>query len=389
MSNLDDKIRQVKSDIHFARGSTIKINIGKLFLILIISFLGLIVVSFVISSIKFKTMIDNDGLKIGKIFRLICLILCIIGIALSIKCLLTYKHKFLSFLAFLSFGVFGVICITTIFNIKSVYYDIDQRVVYYEKKGGYEIGKVDNNVNVTIYGEMNGKIVNSLTAKFDSNVQTITFQGGRWELNKKLFSNASTLKKIIINDAEVNIAEKTFEKNSNLNEIFINDGTLNVNYTKEYYKYDSDMFVFDNSKVDIYLNNGTLFNLLDSINLLDISGISNVNVDIDISTNSYIFINKVVLHDDVDLVKCSFKIRYDDWNLFKYYEKYYAIGEQIYIPTTIDSIPEYFFGNDLRGDTKIKVFFEGTEEDWNKISIDNNGNENYYSGNISVVYNSK
>ncbi len=404
MSNLDDKIKQVKIDIKNNKNDVKTLYIRKLILIIMSTILGLAIISFVIFEIIFNRMIDNNGLMLTKIFCIINIVLSSIGILISIilTSVLHNINKGVNVNVFLS-GLYVVLFFAwvifsfsqtgdTIF-IKSVYYDVDQKIVYYKKIDNldhivYEVGYIEENSDVTLYGEVNGIEVTSFSTKFNKSVKTITIKSGNWNFKQRDFSNASNLKKIEINDAEVNVAEQTFRKNYYLNEIHINNSTFKVAYTKASSKYKeySDMAIFNNSNIDIYLNNSSLINLVDTINLLDISGISKVSVPEKLKCIGIFSANKAVINDDVDLIKCDFK------NYFEYRggcaktTYLYPLGQQIYLPSTITSIPDNFFGS---SNCNIKVFYEGSEEEWNKIFIGNTGNDNYFSGNVLILYNSK
>ena len=60
----------------------------------------------------------------------------------------------------------------------------------------------------------------------------------------------------------------------------------------------------------------------------------------------------------------------------------------MYIPTSVTSIPEGFFGDRLFQYTEVKVHYAGSEQEWNNISITSTGNGNYSEGKVKVTFNS-
>lgn len=369
MSNIDYKINEMQETISYEEEEKTE----KMLLIGTIAIVAITIISYIISLVIFNNMIDNQMLKWGKIFRITSLVLSVVGIVLSIVRIVQAYEKWLYIISLILLTIMGIFSIiNNRFNIKSVYYDSEQKVAYYETKKGYKVAKKIDNADVIIYGEINGKAVTKISSKFGSSVQTITFQGGNWELKKKQFSNATALKKIIINDAELNVARKTFKNNDYLKEVYINNGTLKTSFAKAYYQYDeSKTDIFIGSNVCIYLNNSSLIGLADRIALLEMSGSSNINV------SSKSIAGKVVIKDDAVLGESSISGNT-------------PISYLIYLPVSIDIIPDNFFGSDQwNGGKEIKVYYEGTEEDWNKISIGAIGNQNYYRGSVKIIYNSK
>lgn len=67
-------------------------------------------------------------------------------------------------------------------------------------------------------------------------------------------------------------------------------------------------------------------------------------------------------------------------------KKYYLpFADVIYLPKSVTNICDRFFGVDTYGKT-IEVHYEGSEEDWKKVKISSDNNDNYAS--VKMIYNS-
>ena len=59
----------------------------------------------------------------------------------------------------------------------------------------------------------------------------------------------------------------------------------------------------------------------------------------------------------------------------------------MYIPKSVTSIPDSFFGDKLFSYNEVKVYYAGSEEEWNNVSINSTNNSNYTNGKVKMIYN--
>ena len=68
--------------------------------------------------------------------------------------------------------------------------------------------------------------------------------------------------------------------------------------------------------------------------------------------------------------------------LWGYEAEYLAFAAQIYIPVSVTSIPERFFGDAGEGCT---VYYAGAREQWENITVAAGNNGNFTNGKVSVI----
>lgn len=141
---------------------------------------------------------------------------------------------------------------------------------------------------------------------------------------------------------------------------------------------------FAKSNVSVFLNDGSLWvstnylndGVIDGVHLLDITG------DASVCIARGAIPKKVVIHDEAALDTCQREVS----SLFS--TVYYPIGNEIYLAASVSELPNYFFGDLMDPDVdEIKVYYEGTEAEWDRLTVGSVGNLNYTFGNVSVIYN--
>lgn len=365
------------------------------------------VVFFVLSTYQFSIMKNQSALKIGKIYKYTSLACggVMFVFSLIFAFILNPKKNVRIILLILTVVVLvhSIIFIGYL-TIQNVYCHTDN-AVYFEYKNQYKLKRISNESDVIILSEINGKEVKWGSKYCTSNTRSITFVGGEWSLSKIDFLNAEMLKRITVDGANIVVKKQTFIKCPNLQEICINNGVLSVSISKEKVVQEDDSWdIFNNESVCVYLNNGSLINLTDDLKLLDVYGKSSVNINLrmpasavkwgidDSSRVCYFSVQKIVFHEDVDFSESIFKR-----NTTKYYidffdsepiDRYYPIGNNVYLPKNINKLPEYFFGDEMEDEVeRVNVYFEGSVEEWDRIVVGENGNENFFSGKVDVIYN--
>lgn len=355
-------------------------------------FLAAFIVLFVMSTIQFAGITDMSALKTGIIYKYISFVCGAIILALVVT-LKLQKHR-LGVLWIFPVIVLGLSLLgADNLTVQDVYCHTDQ-TVYYEYKNDYKLKRIGDASDVIILSEINGKAVKEAAEFCTSTTQSLTFVGGEWSLSKNDFSNAKMLKNLTIDGSDISVAEKTFENCAQIREVHINNGTLRVSISDDAIaKKDDSWDIFHNSDVSVYLKNGSLINLTDDLKLLDVSGASGVDINLRVSAESggyghgtpYFRVEKATFHEDVDFSHAVYKR-----NAISYWlqtDAYYPISNCIYLSQNTKELPDYFFGEEMDDEIgQIKVYFGGTQEEWNSIIVGNTGNQNFFDGRVSVVY---
>lgn len=371
---------------------------------------------FILSLVRFHGMTTTSELEAAKIYKLVSIgcgwAVCILSLFVFSMDRRRYGDgsSFYSMDWVVGWAAFGITAAIVFiasmigigkFNVEGVFCDTHGSI-YYEYKDCYHLQKISDAQDVIIVSEINGKAVTSVSEFVTPLTKSLTIEGGNWRFYRTsvlngqgTFANANMLEKITLDGANVTVDKCTFIYCTKLKEVFINNATFTVSLSSSDTATNDDSWdIFYNSDVSIYLKNGSLINLPDDLALLDISGTSGVDINLRISAESsnsgtrtpYLCVKKAIFHEDTDFAQTIYKR-----NSLSYWvleDAYYPIGNYIYLPSTITEIPNYFFGNVMEQDVEaITVYFTGTKEEWDSIAVGNIGNENFFSGRVTVEYN--
>lgn len=290
-------------------------------------------------------------------------------------------------------------------KLKYSRYDIDHQhgVVYAQGKTGLNvIGTSTNEEEIVISGTYNGIIVNSIEKKaFKGNttIKAITFNGGNITISKKAFadcislekitfegnykvyldveafSNCLKLSEIIFDENDIHLGENTFVGCHNLKYIDFNKSSIDC-YDGLYYN-----GIFSNN-LTVKVSGGKLINFvtdLDKLILADFAEVHLVYANFALTR-----VNKLIIEDGFNFNESTLDNTKGS-GVFSNDSDIYPMGYAIYLPASITSLPDNFFGDFAEGD--IKVYFAGSEEEWANVTIGSNGNSNYSNGKVKMNYN--
>lgn len=349
-------------------------------IVLPIVFLLCSAVFFIISAFIFNGVRDIQSLNAGKIYKCISCAFSVISVVCAIT---VYRKKGRDLFATIVIIALVVVAVTVnfdYFTVYNVYSDDNNGVIYLERADGYEAKITGDLAEVVLFGEMNSKAVISVSSCTTSKTQKLTLSGGKWNLNLNNFKQAFNLKKLVIDSADVTAINGTFSKSERLKEVVLINGLLSQSEDTDFSScstYEARTCIFANSDVGIYLNNSSLIGLVDNIQLLELSGKSNVKITGEIKN--------VVLNEGANMLESDVERNIPTFLSTR--AKYFSIGNSIYIPANITVIPDCFFGDELSsGQKKIDVYYGGTKEQWAQITIGQIGNNNYFSEKVTVIY---
>ena len=231
--------------------------------------------------------------------------------------------------------------------------------------------------------------------KGNKTIKSVSFVDGDLEIRKNAFKDCINLESVSFDAYSYNVAKNVFKNCVSIKEVKVLGSTINVSSNV----YDSDAYrVFSNtSNATLILDGAKFKNFYDVFGTIIAKNTSYLIRHYDVSTEftemPKDYITKTLVIEDgfnfnesefknyTRLYKFSFSDSYPekDW-------KYFSQAQEIYLPSSITNIPEYFFGENPFTQ-KIKVYFAGTEEQWNQITIAETGNSNYINGNVVVEFN--
>lgn len=321
--------------------------------------------------------------------------------------------------ALLGIATFVMGCVTIgsgrlAFEVKSSFYDEQYGVLYVELDNGFTVWEIDpNEENVLILAKHDGVAVTGVSkdaARNNSKIKTLTFApNGSYELENTAFRDSS-LTAISFGDnshftfhdevfancrrlATVNCGSRstlTFEgKNSfkdclALSEFHVNDSKLVINTTLDI---DCDKTLFgEETNAVIYVNGGDTSYIADNVGGIVVGKNSSVTL----AHYSYggwpncpVHVGTYRFEEGFDFDGSTlFTMELQNYVLVQQ-RNYLPLADEIYLPTSVTYIPDNFFGD--KGDG-CKVYYAGSAEDWEKLSIGENGNENYNNGKITMIY---
>lgn len=279
------------------------------------------------------------------------------------------------------------------------YYSQDgDGIIYAQTKNDFKvIGYTEGAKEITIRGEVNDYFMDSIgtnTFKKNNDAKVLTFADGDIDISKKAFKGWKNLETINFGDYTYSLGSFVFEDSSRLKEF--NVGSAEITIAQEYSGESSTVYdkTFSGiTNATITVDGGKLHYLCDSVNMYKIGNnseviITNTYEDASFKNNSGHAVNKKVVLLDGFTFDNSILTNQFDMKIIGAEFHYYPFAYTMYIPTSVTSIPEGFFGDKLFQYTEVKVHYAGSEHEWNNISIESSGNGNYSEGKVKVTFNS-
>lgn len=298
-------------------------------------------------------------------------------------------------------------------SIKSYYVDSDNGVTYAEKKTEYVVWDIaEGHDNVVIKTSLDGINVGKVygqAAKSNSTMVTLQFEEGDLVIEKGAFAGCSRLTSVTFgNNSSYEINKSAFANCRKLVSVDCGEGsTYDIGKNtfndclmlKDFYvrssKIDTDnpnlpsslgAIFGDNSKVVIHVDGGSI-RFADTVGGFVIGNKSTVEMLRSYLHDGPMDAGMVVFEDGFDfdqseLTNYLWEAQWRGGNVYYYY----CFGSTIYLPASITYIPDNFFGDMA---CSCKVYFAGTEEQWDSIiaNMGSSGNGNYTNGKIDVECN--
>ena len=271
-------------------------------------------------------------------------------------------------------------------------------VVYTLRKDGYELECVYNNAeHIIIRANSRYATITEIDKKLfkgNNTLKSIEFADGNLKIGKEAFADCINLEVVTFGNYSYTMEKNVFENCLSVKEVILNQSTISVDGNTDNNIENYQVFSkLPNATLNV---NGARWNhykeefgtlILDNTAYLD------QWYSVDNPSQLRKHTNVVVLNEGFNFNESCLKYYSKTWK-FSFSDShpedlwlYYSFGQTIYIPASVTSIPDYFFGDNLFDNTKVKVYFAGTEEEWNNIVIGSVGNSNYTNNNVVVEYN--
>jgi hypothetical protein len=273
----------------------------------------------------------------------------------------------------------AVLCFTTLgmsrMWMKNVYTDEEYGVIYVELDDSFYAEKVESgHETVLIRSKYEGKVVSLVSqdaAKNNGDIVTLIFEGGDIEIQKSAFNTCSRLSSITFGgDYTYKIGEDAFANCKNMTDIDVGAATITNAESNVQYN------LLGASVTNLKVDGGNISHTTINVETLTLGKGS----DVQFESGS---ISKAVFEDGYTFTDHNVS-RFVTHGIYNITYTYYNFATNIYLPTSVTSIPDNFFGDDGGITT---VYFAGTEEQWNAVTIGASGNSNYSSDKVRVVYN--
>ena len=278
-------------------------------------------------------------------------------------------------------------------NITGYYVDEVGGAIYAQYDTRYEVVDiVDGKTDIIIEGRIGNLIVDEIGEdqfKGNTSITSLTFQNGDMTIKKGAFENCYNIESITFGPYTYNIGQSAFAGITGLDFINVGKATLVSNYDSQSqyaYQKEGNMFGYSTTAV-LSIDGGKISYMVDMVDTYIISNGSEVLISSygkENGANVYIDNTIVVFTEGVNFTDTKMYVRVNDALLGNNF-KYYPVGYTIYLPESVTSIPDYFFG-DLMHLDKLTIHYAGTEEMWKEISISDTGNSNLSKA--KIIYNS-
>ena len=266
---------------------------------------------------------------------------------------------------------------------KSLYTDEEDGVVYAERDADYEVYRfLDGCSDATVQGTCNGKMVTSVAkgvAQNNQSLVTLTFTGGDLTIHDKAFKSCSRLSSVTFTDGNYVVENYVFEDCYSLTDITVSSAILTSGMNA---RYAYSLFGYTDIKLaNLRVDNGSVDGFSDSIGTVYVRNDSTVHLSQGYGGDASHYADRLVLEEDFTFEGSSL-IMQRDKVLWGYEAEYLAFAAQIYIPVSVTSIPERFFGDAGEGCT---VYYAGAREQWENITVAAGNNGNFTNGKVSVI----
>lgn len=282
-------------------------------------------------------------------------------------------------------------------GVKNYFVVEDDGLIYAQTSKGFDLeGRIEGKNDIVIRGEVNGYFfgeVEKSTFKNDLELHSVEFADGDMKINKKAFAGCSNLEVVTFGDYSYEIEAKAFHDSFKLKEF--NVGSAEITIPKEFdYSsapyYDSVLGGISNACVTI--SGGKIHYMSDSVAMYKIGNNSEVIIKSDPESesngnNSGYIINKVAVFEDDFTFEGSKFINAMNTKLFSEDLIYYPFAYTVYIPKSVTSIPDYFFGDEMYKNSEVKLYYAGSETEWANVTVSSTGNSNYSNGSVKITYN--
>ncbi|MGN0813024.1 MAG: leucine-rich repeat protein [Candidatus Coproplasma sp.] len=245
-------------------------------------------------------------------------------------------------------------------------------VVYVETKTEYRVWKIEDKVeDVYIMTSIDGKNVteiNKKAARGNEKIVSLTFEEGNLIIGKNAFKDCGRLETISFADnSKYTLDDGVFEGCIRLKEI--DAGSAEI----------SNLSASGNATLKIDGGNVSSSSSMNTVIVSNNKSVFSFGKYVDPVTPK-----TVVFEDGFNFGDGTYESYYYTTGFFTKTYHYTSIGQTIYLPDTITTIPDYFFGDE---GSSCKVYYAGSAEDWAKLSIGSTGNSNYSNGKIKMEYN--
>ncbi len=277
-------------------------------------------------------------------------------------------------------GLLVISCITLFKGVLSYkqYLNAEEDGVIYAQISNTvkPVGIIDGATDIIIRGEYDGFTnagIKSNQFKGNEYIKSVQFIEGNYPIGNRAFKKCFNLQSIKFINLTSEFGSNVFKDSSRITEVVLENSSLSCDSANDFANLIKDC----SQKLVVIVDNSSFFGFQDEFPVVILKNASSYIPEYTLPKRlvldeSFIFNKDTVIMNDEIL-----------WNT-----DYLSIAVEIYIPKTITSIPDYFFGDELDTLYKgYKIFYAGTEEEWNQIAISTTGNSNYTKGRYDVIYN--
>lgn len=188
-------------------------------------------------------------------------------------------------------------------------------------------------------------------------LRTITFNGGETDMATKSFY-CPNLENVYVNNGKLLYVTPLLKYSTNVKNVTLDNGY--VYFWNNYYNYQKERLNIDLTIENVNLNNGSKWYFA--------------------YKHDAPYVKNMYFSDDFTFENSEvYSLRYDGFMSFgKYYE---PVAQNIYLNKNCGNIPAKFFGE--KGSATL--YFNGSEEEWNALTIEEEENNSYFFDNIKVV----
>ncbi|MBQ9115638.1 MAG: hypothetical protein IJY04_01300 [Clostridia bacterium] len=281
-------------------------------------------------------------------------------------------------------------------------------VIYTENSDGdiVVVGASKDITSVVVAPEYDGLKVVTVTESLlkHSQVESLTFMANDDDdtilISDKCFTNGNSLKSVVFNGGRFKLG-KVAKKCEHLERLRFEDCVISLASRSDYNSFsgckrlrnvelDGCTVELDGGKIpftecsefDMLIKDSVVSGFSADIHTLTMSGLCVAHFECTSGRNE---IDEVVFAEDYDFINSVISNTApaepgSDTSV----TGYYPIAEAVYIPELPGIIGINWFGDTFEG--KVEIYFGGTGDAWQSLSIPSGGNLNYYDGRVVVSY---